>query len=47
MAAIFKMTAIIPKNFSRGCAYIENGLNRHQTFDQSEHGFEFVLFKSM
>jgi hypothetical protein len=49
MAPIFKMAAIIPENFSGGggCAYIENGLNRHQTFDQSEHGIEFDLFKGM
>jgi hypothetical protein len=47
MAPIFKIAAIIPEIFNRGCAYIENGLNRHQTLDQSEHGIEFDLFKSM
>jgi hypothetical protein len=45
MASIFKMAAIIPENFSRGCVYIENGWNRHQTFYQSEHGIEFDIFK--
>jgi hypothetical protein len=42
-----KWLPLFPKISVGGCVYIENGLNRHQMFDQSEQGIEFDLFKSM
>jgi hypothetical protein len=48
MAAIFQNGChIFSKTSVAGCAYIENGLNCHQMFDQSELGIEFDVFKSM